>query len=203
MLYTVNYIRKLINKIFNVCIFKRNDIDIDYTAQLSGLKYMEIGKSFHAGRYLRLEAVNIYGEKVYMPKIKIKNNVIINDFVHIGCTNYVEIGNDVLMASKIYISDHSHGHYAKNNQSNPLIEPRKRIVTNDKKIIIGDNVWIGESVSILPGVEIGNGAIIGANAVVTKNIPEYSIAVGNPAVVIKKYNFLKKKWEYIDKKEVE
>lgn len=178
MLYIIHCVRKLINKIFNIFIFKREDIDVDYTAQLSGLKYIEIGKYFHAGRYLRLEAINMYGEKLYMPKIKIKNNVIINDFVHIGCTNYVEIGNNVLMASKIYISDHNHGYYTGDNQSNPLIEPRKRIVTNDKKIIIGDNVWIGESVSILPGVEIGNGVIIGANAVVTKNIPEYSIAIG-------------------------
>lgn len=202
MLYIIHCVRKLINKIFNIFIFKREDIDVDYTAQLSGLKYIEIGKYFHAGRYLRLEAINMYGEKLYMPKIKIKNNVIINDFVHIGCTNYVEIGNNVLMASKIYISDHNHGYYTGDNQSNPLIEPRKRIVTNDKKIIIGDNVWIGESVSILPGVEIGNGVIIGANAVVTKNIPEYSIAIGNPARVIKKYNFLMEKWECIDKEEV-
>ena len=52
-------------------------------------------------------------------------------------------------------------------------------------------------VSILPGVEIGKGLIIGANSVVTKSIPDYSIAAGNPAKVIKQYNFNTKRWEKI------
>lgn len=54
--------------------------------------------------------------------------------------------------------------------------------------IVGNDVWIGQNATILPGVQIGDGAIIGANAVVAKNIPPYSIAVGNPAEV-KKYRF--------------
>lgn len=57
-----------------------------------------------------------------------------------------------------------------------------------KGIIIGDGVWIGHNVIILPEVTIGNGAIIGAGSVVTKNIPPYAIAVGNPARVIR-YRF--------------
>ncbi|MBL4677498.1 MAG: hypothetical protein JKY70_15040 [Mucilaginibacter sp.] len=64
-----------------------------------------------------------------------------------------------------------------------------------KPVIIEDNVWIGETVSVLPGVTIGKGSIIGASAVVTKNIPPYSIAVGNPAKVIKTYNFESNSWE--------
>jgi virginiamycin A acetyltransferase len=53
-------------------------------------------------------------------------------------------------------------------------------------ITIGNGVWIGDNVTILPGVQIGNGAVIGAGSIVTKSIPPYSIAVGNPAKVIKK-----------------
>jgi acetyltransferase-like isoleucine patch superfamily enzyme len=56
------------------------------------------------------------------------------------------------------------------------------------KITIGDNVWIGRMVVILPGVTIGKGAIIGAGAVVSKDIPDYAIAVGNPAKVVKYRN---------------
>ena len=66
-----------------------------------------------------------------------------------------------------------------------------------RPVFIEDNVWIGESVSVLPGVRIGKNSIIGANSVVTKNIPENSIAVGNPARVIKKYNFETSFWEKI------
>ena len=54
--------------------------------------------------------------------------------------------------------------------------------------IVGNDVWIGENATILPGVHIGDGAIIGANSVVSKDIPPYSICVGNPCVV-KKYRF--------------
>ena len=53
-------------------------------------------------------------------------------------------------------------------------------------VVIGNNVWIGDNVIILSGVTVGDGAVIGAGSVVTKNIPPYSIAVGNPAKPIKK-----------------
>lgn len=52
--------------------------------------------------------------------------------------------------------------------------------------IIGNDVWIGQNVTILPGVHIGDGAIIGANSVVTKDIPAYHIAGGNPCKIIRK-----------------
>ncbi|MCR5188785.1 MAG: hypothetical protein K6C97_07595 [Treponema sp.] len=80
--------------------------------------------------------------------------------------------------------------------SNPNEHPVNRKLSA-KPVINHDDVWIGEMVSILPGVEIGKGAIIGANAVVTKSIPKYSIAVGNPAKVIKKYNFETKLWDIV------
>lgn len=56
-------------------------------------------------------------------------------------------------------------------------------------IIIKDGVWIGNNVIILGGVQIGEKAIVGAGSVITHSIPSYSIAVGNPARVIKKYDF--------------
>jgi virginiamycin A acetyltransferase len=53
-------------------------------------------------------------------------------------------------------------------------------------IVIGNNVWIGDNVIILSGVKAGDGAVIGAGSVVTKDVPPYAVAVGNPAKVIKK-----------------
>ena len=55
-------------------------------------------------------------------------------------------------------------------------------------VVIGNDVWLGNSVVILPGVSIGDGAVIGAQAVVSKNVPPYAVAVGNPAKVVK-YRF--------------
>lgn len=73
----------------------------------------------------------------------------------------------------------------------------KSNISERKKISIGHNVWIGDSVIILPGVKIGNGAVIGAGSVLTKNIPPYAIAAGNPAKVIK-YRFGKEKIEELE-----
>ena len=66
---------------------------------------------------------------------------------------------------------------------------------DSKPITIANNCWLGEKVVILQGVSIGEWSIIGAGSVVTKSIPAYSIAVGNPAKVIKVYNKNKHCWE--------
>ena len=66
-----------------------------------------------------------------------------------------------------------------------------------KPVSIGDGCWIGEKVCILPGVTIGKKCVIGAGSVVTKSIPDYSIAVGNPAKVVKQYNFETQHWEKV------
>ncbi len=162
---------------------------------------MKVGKNFTAGKDLWLEAVLSNGSKKYTPRIVIKDNVSCGDRVHIGTTNYVEIGNNVLMASDIYISDHNHGTYAgpASGQSLPQIAPNDREVNADRKVVIEDNVWIGERVCILPGVVIGEGSVIGAGSIVTKDIPEHSIAVGNPAKVVKKYDPKAKEWRSTSK----
>lgn len=198
VLSLIRLFHKILNRLFVFMVFKtRQDIKIDYTAQINGKSNINIGKNFYAGKFLRLEAFLLYNDQEFNPRLIIKDNVIINDFVHIGCVNYIEIGNNVLMASKVYITDHNHGNYNNFSQSNPNISPSKRYIDNEKKVIIEDNVWLGESVSILPNVRIGKGSIIGANSVVCKDIPEYCIAVGSPAKVIKKFNFETLTWEKI------
>ena len=52
-------------------------------------------------------------------------------------------------------------------------------------ITVGNNVWFGSNIVVLPGVNIGDGAVIGAGSVVTKNVPAYTVVVGNPAKVLK------------------
>ncbi|MFR5466356.1 MAG: hypothetical protein ACLTHR_12100 [Agathobacter rectalis] len=64
-------------------------------------------------------------------------------------------------------------------------------------VFIDDGVWIGNDVIILPNVHIGKKSIIGAGSVVTKNIPEFCIAVGNPAKVIKKFDIKENRWKKV------
>lgn len=101
----------------------------------------------------------------------------------------IEIEDEVLIASNVFISSENHSM----NPESPIPYMDQDLIC--KPVKIGSGTWIGEKASILPGVTIGKKCIIGTNAVVTKDIPDYSIAAGIPARVIKKYNFDSHKWE--------
>lgn len=122
----------------------------------------------------------------YGKNIHLGNQVIIN----MNCTfvdnNRIDIGNRVLIASdvKMYTATHSTNPAIRNHSANP--NPAYWCQTYAKPICIEDEVWIGGGAVILPGITIGKGSVIGAGAVVTKDVPPYSVAVGNPARVIKK-----------------
>jgi len=178
-------------------VFYRNSRLIRFPLVVRGKGNIDFGKGLTTGVGCRIEAYQ--KENSNKKVIHIGKNVQINDYVHITGMNKVVIGDNVLMASKIYISDSSHGFYeGGDNDSNPDQIPIDRKYKVGE-VIIGDNVWLGEFVSVLPDVIIGKGSIIGANSVVTKNIPAYSIAVGSPARVIRKYNFSTQRWEIVKK----
>lgn len=176
-----------------ICIHARL---IRFPIDIRGGKYIDWGKRLTTGKYCRIEAFNIDGTNT--KRIIFGNNVQINDNVHICSMKEVKIGNDVLIAGHVYISDNSHGIYSgTNNDSSPLIPP----INREYKISstsIGENTWIGEGVIILPGVQIGKGVIIGAHSIVNKNIPDYTMAVGSPIRIIKKFNFSNNSWEKIE-----
>ena len=156
---------------------------------------IRLGNNFTCGKYCRIEA---YPESLDEKNkiITFGENVQINDAVHIVGRKKVTIGNNVLIASKVFISDSNHGSYSGDNQSSPDEPPALRKL-QATPVTIEDNVWIGEFVTILQGVTIGRGSIIGSLSVVSKDIPANSIAVGSPARVIKQYNFGTKRWEKV------
>lgn len=145
-------------------------------------RFMEFGDIFCASHRFRIEAVSEYEGQKFNPNITIGNNVNFNTDIHIGCIDRVEIGNNCLFASRIYITDHDHGDTSLNSLS---LAPAKRKLVSKGPVIIKDNVWVGEGVAILSGVTIGENAIIATNAVVTKDVPANSVVGGIPAKVIK------------------
>ena len=157
-------------------------------------KNIIIGKGFSCGYACRITA----GDNEEHP-VTIGNNVSLGDYCQIEGSGGVTIGDNVLMASKVFITSNSHGCYSNKGeapQASPECPPADRPVI-ERSVRIGNNAWIGNGVSILMGVSIGKGAIIGAGSVVTKDIPENCIAVGVPAEVIKVYNFEKESWDTI------
>jgi len=172
---------------------------IRFPIEIRGRRYINFGKNLTTGKGCRIEAYPYQRRDCI---ISFGNNIEINDYVHITGTDKVVIGDNVLMASKIYISDSNHGSYkGDTNDTNPESLARKRKVSWST-VIIEDNVWIGESVSVLPGVTIGRCSIIGANSVVSHDIPPFTIAVGIPAKPVKRYDFTCGKWERIIDKNV-
>lgn len=162
---------------------------IRYPFYFRGTAGMRFGKQFTTGVGARLEAWGLGPD----PCLIIGDNVQINDHVHIGALEKIEIGEGVLIASRVFITDHDHGSYGQNPASDPATPPAQRLLFS-KPVHIMRNVWIGEQVCILPGVTLGEGCIIGAGSVVTHDVPPRSIAVGNPARVIKAYDGTTGQW---------
>jgi acetyltransferase-like isoleucine patch superfamily enzyme len=161
---------------------------------IRGQKNIDWGTGFTSGVNLRIDADPQHLRNGIV--LRFGKDVQVNDYVHIGAFENVTIGNNVLIASKVFISDHNHGRYEGEEQSSPDLSPSLRPI-HCAPVIIEDNVWIGEHVSVLPGVTLGKGSIIGANSVVNRSIPPYSIAVGAPARVVKIYNFQTSRWERV------
>ncbi|MBK6850095.1 MAG: acetyltransferase [Burkholderiales bacterium] len=157
---------------------------------IRGRRHIKIGRRFTSGVALRIDAFPIHNGVV----IKIGSDVQVNDYVHIASVGSVVIGSNTLIASKVFISDHHHGDYRDiDENSTPEVPPALRPLII-RPVTIGERVWIGESACILPGVNVGDGAVIGAGAVVSRNIPANSIAVGNPAVVVRRFDESSKQW---------
>ena len=143
---------------------------------------IRLGDSFAAKERLRMEAITQYGDQNFSPQIIIGSNVTFNNDCHIGCINELNIEDNCLFASRVFISDHDHG---KTTLDSLELPPTKRLLHSKGKVTIRKNVWVGEGVAILAGVTIGENSIIAANSVVTKSFPSNVVIGGVPAKIIK------------------
>lgn len=158
-----------------------------YVRGASGINF---GSGFTAGVGLRTDAFGSHKNQIIFGK-----NVQVGDYVHIAAVELVTFGDHVLLASKVYISDHDHGTYR--GAGAAVTQPDQIQALKPLQVApvrIGRNVWIGENVCILKGVEIGENSIIGASSVVTKSVPADSIATGNPARVLKRFDHSLASW---------
>lgn len=115
--------------------------------------------------------------------------------IGIGCTviGPVTIGNDVQLAQHITVSGLNHNY----EDVNRTIDSQG---VSTAEVKIGDDVWIGANSVILAGVTIGNHVVVGAGSVVNRDLPSYSVCVGNPVRVVKQYDFQTGAWIKAEKK---
>jgi acetyltransferase-like isoleucine patch superfamily enzyme len=179
---------KIRGKLFSFAIEGRPKIIyLGENLKTRGVGNIYINGNIYIGQRNRIETYN-FKEISEVPKIIFNDGVSIEDDCHIASANFISFGKNVMVASKVYISDHSHG---TTSSADLVIAPKLRTMISKGAIIIEDDVWIGEGASILAGVRIGRGSVIGANSVVTKNVQPYSVVGGIPAKNLHKERFEK------------
>ena len=152
---------------------------------LIGCRNIAVGNRVTVAYKAWLQALPLTGADVC--SLELQDGVTIGNFNHIIATQKVVLEKNVLTADSVYISDNFHGfediHVPIQNQ--PIVQCGE--------VVIGEDSWLGEHVCVL-GVHIGKHCVIGANSVVTKDIPDYCVAVGAPARIIKRYDFDTSRW---------
>lgn len=170
----------------------RNGVYIGYGAKIVGGKNITIMEKAQIMPYSMM--VSLGGGK-----IEIGKGATVSMFSRIGCAGYIKIGDYVAMGPNCFIADYNHEYQ---NISIPIKKQGRHFTPkpdSSPNIEIGDGSWLGTHVAIAGNIKIGRHCVIGANSVVTKDIPDYSVAVGSPAKVIKRYNFESGTWERIAK----
>ncbi len=155
------------------------DLIIEDGAELNCLSEqgMQFGDRVTIGRNAIIRPSNIYGGEIGQG-LKVGNNSNIGPFAYIGCSGFIEIGNNVMISPRVSI-------YAENHLfDNPELTIKEQGVLK-QFVKIEDDCWIAANSVILSGVTIGKGSVIAAGAVVTKDVPPYSVVAGVPASIIR------------------
>lgn len=156
---------------------------------IDGSRNISVGNNVYVAYKTWLAAVPLTNTASCV--LSIGDGTSIGNFNHIYATQSIVIGKNVLTADKVYISDNMHSY------ENALIPIKSQPIKQVSNVVIGDGSWIGENVCIL-GAKIGVNCVIGSNSVVTKDIPDFCVAVGSPAIIIKRYCSLTGEWKRTD-----
>jgi acetyltransferase-like isoleucine patch superfamily enzyme len=145
---------------------------------LSHPRFMRIGTGVVIRPGARLEAIRHYAGRTFQPLLTIGDRTRAEFDLQVECAESVQIGADVLIAGRVFISDLDHGFGDRG------VHPLSAPITT-APVMIGDGSWLGQNVCILSGVTLGVGCVVAAGAVVTKSFGDYSIVGGVPARLIK------------------
>lgn len=144
-------------------------------------RFIQIGAGTMIGPQVTLSAGMVPGQACLSdPVVRIGDRCLIGKGSGIVGHFGIDIGNDVWTGHHVYITDQNHGY-------EDITRPISQQSQPERPVTIGDGSWLGYGTVVLPGSHIGTHVTIGANSVVTGDIPDYSVAVGSPAKVIRRY----------------
>ncbi len=114
------------------------------------------------------------------PQLRIGDGCYIGRFSTLACINKLTLGRDVMISDRVFIGDSAHGF------TRTDLPIRDQYLTSKGPVEIGDGTWIGIGVSIMANVKVGRNCVIGAGSVVTSDVPDFCVAVGAPAKVVRR-----------------
>jgi acetyltransferase-like isoleucine patch superfamily enzyme len=163
-------------------------VRIVWPLRIVGSRFIRLqdGVTLQYGAY-----VAVTGTAASTPLLQIGSGTLIGNYAHIVCSSGIEIGSRVLIADRVYISDNQHEY--RDVRRAVLDQPVRQL----RKVVIGSGSWIGENACII-GCRVGENCVIGANSVVIRDIPDRCVAVGAPAVPVKRYCADSDRWRDTD-----
>jgi len=176
-----------------------SNLVVDKPYRLVNPQCMDIGQDVYFGPNALISCNLVYPSEVLCPpdnapRTEFEPTLVIGDRVsstgglQLGAYQRIVIEDDVLFATNVHMTDAFHGY---SNVDMPYkFQPMERI----GPIVIKRGSWIGQNVIVSPGVTVGEMSIIGANSVVTHDVPDFSIAVGTPARVVKTWDATQNQW---------
>jgi len=151
-------------------------------AALYGEEYIELGAGCIVGPYASLSAGVMPGQVLdHAPVVRIGDGVLIGKGSGIVAHEYVEIGDGVFTGHHVYITDANHGYEDVTRTIGEQFAP-------PRPVRVGAGSWLGHGTVVLPGADIGRHVAVGAGSVVTGVLPDFCVAVGNPARVVRQYD---------------
>lgn len=151
------------------------------------LHEMELGKRVLIYDHARIEAIKMYEGHSFQPRIVFHDHVQIQQNIHLTCASHIEVGRFTSLGANVSITDIHHPY---ENINLPI--EKQPIQT--REVIIGEDCKIYNNAVILPGTILGKHCTVGANSVVSGTFPDFSVIVGAPAKVVKRYSFTKQSW---------
>lgn len=158
---------------------------IVFPAGIEGPENIALGDGVYVASTSCLAAKPLTGAQQCL--LEIGNGCRIGRFNHIYATRRVVLGEHVLTANGVYISDNLHDY---RNADVPIMD---QPVLQHRVAEIGAGSWLGHNSCVL-GARIGKHCVIGANAVVTRDIPDHCVAVGAPAIIIRRFDSASRQW---------
>jgi acetyltransferase-like isoleucine patch superfamily enzyme len=170
-------------------------VTIGHNVATYGAECITLGDDVVIAPHVILRALTGYPwsdpPQTFAPDVVLGNRVFMNSFSEISAANKVVLGDDVLVGNGCYITDNAHGYQ---DVGRSLREQPVRITG---EIIIHERSWLSANVVVVGDVRIGKHCVIGANAVVNRDIPDYSLAVGVPARVVRRYDPVDRIWRAV------